>query len=408
VSEVGALKTYRAGTHRTLPPQETLRRAMRLAPVMGITRIANVTGLDSIGVPVVMVSRPNARSLAVSQGKGLDLLAAKASGLMESIEAYHAETIVLPLLFCSYEELRYSHRVVDTRDLPSLSTGAFHPNVRILWCEGYDLLRDEPVFVPYEVVHTDYTWPQPAGSGCFASSSNGLASGNHKLEAISHAICEVVERDSSSLWRFRDQAAKEGSRLDLATVDDPACRQVLEKFERAGLATLVWDTTTDVGIASFLCVISPGDDDAPRRIPPAAGTGCHPARSIALLRALTEAAQSRLTQISGSRDDIPRESYSGYRYDQSVDIMRKQLGAPSARSFHDAPDWDSDSLDGDVEWELDRLRKAGVKRAIVVDLTKDFFNLPVVRMIIPGLEGLDEIPGYIPGKRARGLAVRSA
>ncbi|TGV60738.1 hypothetical protein EN803_38435, partial [Mesorhizobium sp. M2D.F.Ca.ET.160.01.1.1] len=40
---------------------------------MGITRVANVTGLDRIGIPVVMVCRPNARSLAVSQGKGIDL-----------------------------------------------------------------------------------------------------------------------------------------------------------------------------------------------------------------------------------------------------------------------------------------------------------------------------------------------
>jgi YcaO-like protein with predicted kinase domain len=92
-----SIKAFRAGTHRTVPPEETLRRGWRLAPIMGITRIANVTGLDTVGVPVVMVCRPNARSLAVSQGKGLDLPAAKASGLMESIEVYHAETITLPL-----------------------------------------------------------------------------------------------------------------------------------------------------------------------------------------------------------------------------------------------------------------------------------------------------------------------
>ena len=62
---------------------------------MGITRIANVTGLDRIGIPVVMVCRPNARSIAVSQGKGLDMDAAIVSGLMESAELYHAEQIEL-------------------------------------------------------------------------------------------------------------------------------------------------------------------------------------------------------------------------------------------------------------------------------------------------------------------------
>src|SRR5947209_7315915 len=86
-------KGFRAGTHRVISPAETCARVRPLMPVMGITRIANITGLDSIGIPVVMVCRPNSRALAVAQGKGLDLDAAKASGLMESVESYHAERI---------------------------------------------------------------------------------------------------------------------------------------------------------------------------------------------------------------------------------------------------------------------------------------------------------------------------
>jgi hypothetical protein len=34
---------------------------------MEITRVANLTGLDSLGIPVGIVSRPNSRSVAVSQ-----------------------------------------------------------------------------------------------------------------------------------------------------------------------------------------------------------------------------------------------------------------------------------------------------------------------------------------------------
>ncbi len=54
--------------------------------VMGISRVTNVTGLDTVGIPLVMVCRPNSRSISVSQGKGCDLDAAKASGVMESVE----------------------------------------------------------------------------------------------------------------------------------------------------------------------------------------------------------------------------------------------------------------------------------------------------------------------------------
>jgi ribosomal protein S12 methylthiotransferase accessory factor len=405
---VGAAKTYRAGTHRTVPPEETLRRVLPFAPVMGITRIANVTGLDSIGIPVVMVCRPNSRSVAVSQGKGVDLQAAKASGLMESIEAYHAETITSPLRLCTYEELRYGHCVVDVRQLPMLSTSTFNSNSKILWCEGHDLLNDEPVFVPFETVHTDYTWPSPAGNGCFVCSSNGLASGNHRMEAISHAICEIVERDATTLWRFLDPAVQESTAVDLATVDGPDCRRVLEKIEQAGLTVALWETTSDVGIASFMSVIYAGDDDPIRRIPPASGTGCHPARSIALLRALTESAQSRLTRITGSRDDLGSDSYADERYDAAFELMRGRLASRGRRSFRDAPDRDSATFDGDVDWELERLRGAGIRQVVAVDLTKDFFKIPVVRVVIPGLEGPPGVPGCVPGERVRALVAQNA
>ena len=108
-----ARKTFCRGTHRLIAPQQTLERVRGLLPVMGITRIANVTGLDKVGIPVVMVCRPNSRSIAVSQGKGIDLDAAKASGVMESIEGYHAERITLPLKLGTYEDLRYTHRITE-------------------------------------------------------------------------------------------------------------------------------------------------------------------------------------------------------------------------------------------------------------------------------------------------------
>ena len=41
---------------------------------------------------------------------------------------------------------------------------------------------DEPAWLPYEMVHTNYTLPFPSGSGCFIDHSNGLASGNTQPE----------------------------------------------------------------------------------------------------------------------------------------------------------------------------------------------------------------------------------
>ena len=394
----------RHGTHRSQILRDTVENALRLAPVMGITRVANVTGLDLVGIPVVMVCRPNSRSVAVSQGKGVDLESARASGLMESAELYHAETISLPLRLATYEEIRYQHTVVDIDELPRISRSRFHPNLRLLWCEGRDLFSGETVLVPFEMVHTNYTTPLPDGSGCFAASSNGLASGNELIEAISHGLCEVVERDATTLWKLRkDEGKLNKDRLDLASVDDPICQEIIGKLERAGLSVAVGDVTSDIGIAAFACFIVPREESAMWHCSAAVGHGCHPARQVALARAVTEAAQARLTLISGVRDDFGRDIYDELL---RPDVLRaaRQRGATSVptRLFRDIPHCDAETFEEDVEWQLNCIRQAGLRQVVVIDLTKPEFGLPVVRVIIPGLEPMFA-PGYVPGRRAQAV-----
>ena len=84
---------------------------------MGITRLADLTGLDRIGVPVFAAVRPNSRSVATSQGKGLTPDAARAAALMEAVESWHAERIELPLRLASADELR-GGRLIDLARVP--------------------------------------------------------------------------------------------------------------------------------------------------------------------------------------------------------------------------------------------------------------------------------------------------
>ena len=285
----GTRKGYLVGTHRAITPEETVAHAEHFARALGITRVADVTRLDTIGLPVVVVHRPNARSLSVSQGKGISLAAAKASGLMEAIELHHAEHITLPVRFASLDDLRSNHDLVDVTALPRLSVGQFHGDLRLLWIEGVNLLNDAPLWLPYELVHTDFTLPFPPGSGCFVNSSNGLASGNRPVEALVHAICEVVERDATTLWHMAGAAGQAERRLDPGSIDDPLCAEVLALFEAADVAVGIWETTSDVGVAAFFCTIVDREARSWRQLYPSSGAGCHPNRSIALLRALTEA-----------------------------------------------------------------------------------------------------------------------
>src|SRR5262249_46940631 len=236
-------KSFRDGTHRTVAPAATVARVRPLLPVIGATRIANVTGLDRIDIPVVMVCRPNARSISVSQGKGLDLEAAIASGVMESMEGYHAEHITRPLKLNALEELRYTHRMVEVDRLPTIEGSRFHSRLPILWIEGYDLLQDDVAWVPHELVHMNCTIPPLPGSGCFPSTSTGLASGNHPVEAMSHALCEAIERDALTLWLLGPEADRRASEIDLDSLDDDTCRSVVKKLRAARFAVAVWDIT---------------------------------------------------------------------------------------------------------------------------------------------------------------------
>jgi YcaO-like protein with predicted kinase domain len=401
----GTHKGYLVGTHRAIAPEETVAHAGRFARALGITRVADVTRLDTIGLPVVVVHRPNARSLSVSQGKGISLAAAKASGLMEAIELYHAEHITLPVRFASLDDLRANHDLVDVTALPRLSVGHFHGDLRLLWIEGVNLLGDAPLWLPYELVHADFTLPFPPGSGCFVNSSNGLASGNRPLEALVHAICEVVERDATTLWHMADSAGQAERRLDPGSIDDPLCAEVLARFEAADVAVGMWETTSDVGVAAFFCTIVDREPRTWRQLYPSSGAGCHPNRSIALLRALTEAAQSRLTLISGARDDQPRAEYQTWQDVDAVDRLRREIeDAPCLRRFEDVPTVEADLFEDDLAWLLDRLRRAGLRTVVAVDLTKPGIAIPVFRVVVPGLEPPHEVPGYVPGARARARA----
>jgi ribosomal protein S12 methylthiotransferase accessory factor len=133
----------------------------------------------------------------------------------------------------------------------------------------------------------------------------------------------------------------------------------------------------------------------------ATGSGCHPAREVALVRALTEAAQARLTVISGVRDDFRRDSYDRWLNPDLIAAMRSRITASAGtRRFQDVPHGDGETIEDDVEWELKCIKKAGVRRVVLVDLTKPEFGLPVVRVIAPGLESIFG-RGYVPSRRGR-------
>lgn len=398
-------KVYWAGTHRTLSPSETVRQVRPFLRVMGITRVADVTGLDDIGIPVVMVTRPNSRALSVSQGKGPDLAAAEASGIMEAVEGFHAERVTDGLRLATARELSPAEPVLDLEAVPRAagSTG-LERTTTLLWIEGHDLGGGGRRWVPYNLVHLDYTGASTLGGETGAVSSNGLASGNTIDEAVTHALCELIERDARLLWRLQPERRHE-TRLALESVSDPVCRSLVASYREAGVLVGAWDITSDIGVPSFLARIV----DAPearndRMLPPASGSGCHPDPAVALARALTEAAQSRLSYIAGSRDDLYRSNYDQLLDPETREAFRAEIGDPpgeAGRRMDEVAGVQHAAVEADVDWLVECLGERGLEEVVVVDLTRPEFGIPVVRAVVPGLEGpAEKIPDYVPGPRA--------
>jgi len=387
IKSAATAKGHRHGTDRLVPPRETFERVRPHFAEIGLTRVANVTGLDVLGIPVVLSVRPNSRSLAVHQGKGLTLDAARASCVMESLERWHAENITLPLRLGTPREMAQQGQVLDLDRHELFQTHEFRDR-RLLWVKGRDLAGGACVWVPYDLVTMDFRCDgfDLLGHGTVPpwGNSNGLASGNHPMEALAHALCELVERDTFIRDSTRPNAPR--NTVDLATVDDPACRQVLDIFLSAGLEVAVRDLTPDLGIATFECSIGEDPNSSHSPLPINTGWGTHLRREIALLRALTEAAQTRLTFISGARDDLPRNVYDSQRDKLRLTAkwndMRKSSGT---RAFHETPSHPHDTFEQDVLHIVDALRDRGQSQIVVVDLTKTHINIPVMKVLVPGL-----------------------
>jgi ribosomal protein S12 methylthiotransferase accessory factor len=372
-------------SHRICTPDETFARIEPLLAAAGITRIADVTGLDSLRIPVAVVTRPNSRGLSASQGKGLDFLAAKVSGAMEALETYHAERIDRPVYLLRWSELARTDRAVDPDRLPRLRNSLFHAEKRIPWITAFDLVSGRERLVPLELVHTDFTLPALPGTGCFPRSSNGLASGNSFGEAAVHGLCELVERDAYALYESNPDR---GSRVDLATVSDPVPRSLIELIQKAGGRLTIRDITSDIGIPVLWATITGGGNGVTAA--PAGGLGCHPDRVWACVRAITEAAQSRATRLSGSRDDLTPGWFQNGRTQTPPSAQNGTIALDVETSFC------GKTIGDDLRWLVGRLIAHGFSSILAVDLSRPDFGLPVLRLLVPGLEhpGEDVSPGF--------------
>jgi ribosomal protein S12 methylthiotransferase accessory factor len=258
---------------------------------IGVTRVARVTGLDRCGVEVACAVRPLGHVLQVSNGKGESWEAARASALSEAAELWAAERVSQPeLVYGAAAELRDAWEPIDV-PVPRLWSRA----TRIAWRRGRDLATRREVLVPAQLVHCPPRGAPSLGPLSLRWTSNGMGAHPRPGPALRHALLELIERDQLARALPQGWTPRAISRLKL-----DATRALLwRRLRDAGFEAHVFDLSGALPVAGAILV-----DLEEGSIPVTAGYACGLTPGEAVQGALLEAAQSRLTDVHGAREDV--------------------------------------------------------------------------------------------------------
>ena len=369
---------------RTVLPEDTLKRAIPLLEKAGMKPLEDITEMDNIGIPVFSIYRDSTAkgTFGNYNGKGATKEQAMASAVMEALERYSAEVREDDeIIYGTYEQAKANGLTVNPYDLIlPMNVLNYVQDAQIAWTEGFEMFRGEPVWVP--ACEAFYPYYPDGDLQLYRFHTNGLAAGNTMEEAILHALFELIERDAWSIAEFNEYA-----NADIEIDDENSVAwTLLKQFEENGVEIHLKDLTSDIGIPT----IGAAADDVRTKDPEllTIGVGTHLNPEIACIRALTEVAQSRTTHKHGIKINAQLQKKTqdmGYEKIKKINRMwysdsknRKKL----SEMVNEATDYVLD----DIEIVLGRLMDRGFDMVVAVDLTREEIGVPVVRMVVPGLE----------------------
>ncbi len=214
-----------------------------------ITRVADLTALDVLQVPVFTSVTPMAKDLTTHLGKGMDKEAARVGAVMEAIERISAQELDGKLHQFTYSELTScGANVADPLwfDLPRASS--YRQDRKFEWVEGWELVSSRPIWILADLARS------PATEQILDQvDTNGLAAGFTHSQALRSGILEVVERDAVSQHHFFHRFGQAGDRgpvgrrIDMTSLP-PGPGALADRARNAGLELILEDLTTDLQI----------------------------------------------------------------------------------------------------------------------------------------------------------------
>jgi ribosomal protein S12 methylthiotransferase accessory factor len=334
-----------------------------------------------------------------SFGKGSTSEQGEASALMEAIERYcgifQGDEIRSPHRFADFpqgeaiapndillfSEAQYARTEPAGPWSSGLTATSFDPSAEIEWSPVWSLREQRFRFVPTTLLYFFYRGP---GGYYLHSDSNGCAAGNTLEEAIVQGFLELVERDAYAIWWYNRLQRPE---LELDRFNDPYVRDLKRELAATGRRLWVLDVTNDLAVPSFVAIthwMDGGQEFVEF------GSGSHFDDRIALLRALTELNQflsigllgGRSANLTSTADEDPNQhAPPPFRIEQHPYLLpdSKSSARSQASSNFGALDTREQAM-------------ACVKVAerqgldfLVLDQTRADIEVPVVRVIAPGL-----------------------
>jgi len=345
---------------------------------LGIAGCSDASSLDVLNVPVWFSQRQPGQGRRFYSGKGMLPVEAQVGALMEAIEVVAAERA--GLLFVGERValgglVAAFHPTLSVADLaPRLSvTMPAARSVAVETCE--DIITGACHRLPAELLHLGL--PEAADAEwVFGMSANGLASGNSLEEATLHGLLEVLERDAAAL----DMACPSTAYLAPGTLPEPFATWY------ARWLTLGVELRLRVlqSVAGLPCIEAELLDHSARPAPRGLGFGLHPDPLIALSRAVTEAAQSRLYQICYSKGAVQvavRDAEPGPMASASVLGFADLQGMACTSVAEALPDIAARLHVKGLPWVLRRRLNLAADAA-------DLDGLHVVKVLVPGCESV--------------------
>jgi ribosomal protein S12 methylthiotransferase accessory factor len=362
-----------SGTHRE-------RDLLRLGAALGVTRVARITGLDRAGIEVAAAIRPGGHVLQVTAGKGERWAEAARGALSEAAELDAAERPRVDARG-SFEDLsrQFGAAAIEPASLAPELASPWWRGLRLAWREATDLDSGGGRLVPTHAVHCPPPGSEPLGLAVVPWTSSGLAAHPDRDAALLHALLELCERDqlARTVPGGFTRAAVKRLQLDPATLARAAPRTAAWRAALVGrgFAVHLFDLSGPMRLPTAAALLA---DLEGGPVPLTAGYACRAGRDEALLAALFEAAQSRLTEIHGAREDL-----LGADREAAAPLLRWCDAARPSRRALEMPDQPPRPPAEQVARLVRRLAAAG-SAPLAADLDGPP-GLTVVKVLAPGL-----------------------